>query len=44
MKTRYRMVDTSTLKGLRLAERLHQNGWRMLRVGLFMINFYKPGT
>lgn len=41
MKTKYRIVDTSTLKGLKLAERLHVNGWKMDRVGLFLVWFSK---
>ena len=43
MRTKYRTVDTSTLKGLQLAERLHTNGWKTARVGLFLIWFYKKG-
>jgi hypothetical protein len=41
MKIEYRTVDTSTLKGLKQAERLHQNGWKMGAQGLFSIQFYK---
>ena len=41
MPTKYKIVDTSTLKGLKEAERLHQNGWKMDRVGLFIIHFSK---
>ena len=41
-KTRYRTVDTSTLAGLRTAERLHAAGWKTYSVGLFLIKFYKP--
>lgn len=41
MKVKYRMVDTSTLKGLRTAERLKNNGWEVTRVGLFIIQFRK---
>ena len=41
MKTKYRNVDTSTLAGLRLAERLTRNGWITLHVGLFIIQFMK---
>jgi len=37
----YKTVDTSTLKGLRQAERLHQRGWTMGSSGLFTIQFYK---
>lgn len=39
--TKYRTVDVTTLKGLKLAERLHRNGWQMGRVGPFTIQFYK---
>lgn len=41
--TFYRTVDTSTLKGLKTAERLHQNGWKAYSVGLFIIKFMKRG-
>ena len=39
--TKYRRVDTSTLEGLKKAERLHRNGWKMDSVGLFIILFSK---
>jgi hypothetical protein len=39
---KYKTVDTSTLKGLKRAERLHQNGWKTASVGLFRIQFFKP--
>lgn len=35
----YKMVDTSTLKGLRAAERLKANGWQIYRTGLFLVYF-----
>jgi hypothetical protein len=35
----YRVVDTSTLEGLKTAERLHASGWRTVRTGLFLIWF-----
>lgn len=38
---RYRTVDTSTLAGVREAERLQANGWTTYRVGLFLIYFCK---
>lgn len=41
MKTEYKNVDTSTLKGLKQAERLHAQGWVTGRVGLFIIQFYR---
>ena len=39
--TQYKTVDTSTLKGLKQAERLHLNGWKQIRVGMFSIQFAK---
>ena len=39
MRYEYRTVDTSTLKGLELAERLKELGWTIDRVGLFLIWF-----
>ena len=39
MKTEYRTVDTSTLKGIQEAERLHIAGWRTVRCGLFLVYF-----
>lgn len=39
MKYEYRTIDTSTLKGLKLAEKLHMVGWKTDRIGLFMIWF-----
>lgn len=41
MTTLYKIVDTSTLKGLKQSERLHANGWKIYRTGLFLIYFYK---
>lgn len=41
MKFKYQTVDTSTLKGLKKAERLHQNGWKITNSGLFLIWFEK---
>lgn len=35
----YRTVSTHTLAGLREAERLHAQGWRIIRTGLFLITF-----
>jgi hypothetical protein len=40
---KYRMVDTSTLEGLREAERLHAAGWTIYASGLFLLYFYKRG-
>jgi hypothetical protein len=39
MSYEYRNVDTSTLAGLREAERLHTSGWTTVRVGLFIVMF-----
>jgi hypothetical protein len=38
---KYTTVDTSTLKGLERAERLKAKGWRIDRVGLFLVMFSK---
>lgn len=38
---KYRTVDTRTLEGLKLAERLKANGWRIIRTGLTLIYFEK---
>lgn len=32
MKYKYKRVDTSTLKGLRRAERLHARGWKPISI------------
>jgi hypothetical protein len=39
MRYEYRTVDTSTLKGLKSAERLKESGWTIDRIGLFLIYF-----
>ncbi len=39
MKFEYRTIDTSSLKGLKQAERLHVTGWKIIRTGLFLIYF-----
>ena len=39
--TKYKTVDTSTLKGLKQAETLHNQGWITYRVGLYLVYFYK---
>lgn len=41
MRTEYRTADTSTLAGLKLAERLHTSGWTTVSVGLFRIQFMR---
>lgn len=35
----YKTVDTRTVQGIRQAERLKENGWRIIRSGLFSIQF-----
>ena len=40
-KTEYRTVDTSTLKGLKEAERLHTSGWTQYSVGLFIVKYFR---
>lgn len=37
----YRTVDTSTLEGLRRAERLQADGWTIFSAGLFIVKFCK---
>ena len=39
--TQYKTVDTSTLAGLKEAERLQRFGWTLYSVGLFLLKFYK---
>ena len=39
--TQYKRVDTSTLKGLKQAERLKSRGWKIIQTGLFTILFEK---
>lgn len=41
MSTQYRTVDTSTIAGLREAERLKANGWIIQRAGLFLVYLVK---
>lgn len=43
-KTEYRTVDTTTLAGLKQAERLHAAGWTTERAGLFHIRFKRVTT
>lgn len=40
-KTEWKTVDTSTLEGLKQAEKLHTSGWTTYSVGLFIVKFYK---
>jgi hypothetical protein len=39
MKFEYRTVDTSTIDGIEKAERLQARGWRIIRTGLYLIQF-----
>lgn len=41
MAIEYKNVDTSTLRGLKEAERLHRAGWKTASVGLFRVRFYR---
>lgn len=38
---KYKTVDTKTLKGLIEAERLKENGWKIISVGFYEIIFEK---
>jgi hypothetical protein len=45
MRFDYKTVDTSTLEGLKEAERLHQTeGWKIIRTGLFLIQFERKNA
>lgn len=44
MKFKYKTVSTRTLKGLKQAERLKNNGWKIGAVGWESIDFWKPET
>jgi len=38
--TKFVTVDTSTLEGLKKAERLHTSGkWKIIRSGLYLVQF-----
>lgn len=39
----YKTVDTSTLAGLKRAEWYKAHGWKIIRTGLFIIQFAKKG-
>ena len=39
---KYKSIDTSTLSGLKAAERLQSNGWRIYRTGLFRVWLCRP--
>ncbi len=38
---KYKIVDTSTLAGLKRAEWYHARGWKIHSFGLFLITFSK---
>ncbi len=38
---KYRTVDTSTMRGLKTAERLKDSGWKIVRTGLHLVYFAK---
>ncbi|MFA5049045.1 MAG: hypothetical protein WC516_08530 [Patescibacteria group bacterium] len=40
-KYKYRTVDTRTLKGLKTAETLKRNGWKVITHGVTTIQFEK---
>lgn len=40
-KITYKTVDTRTVKGLKIAERLQSQGWKVGYVGFYTIQFYK---
>jgi hypothetical protein len=43
-RLQYRTVDTRTLQGLKTAERLKDNGWRIISTGLFLIQFERKAV
>ena len=38
---KYKTIDTRTIKGIKQAERLQANDWKIIRSGLFSIQFEK---
>ena len=40
-RTEYKTVDTSTLAGLKHAERLLEAGWKIVRSGLSLVYFQR---
>ena len=40
-KYEYKSIDTSTIEGIKEAEKLHESGWKIVQVGLFTILFEK---
>jgi hypothetical protein len=43
MKLKYKRVDTSTVEGIRQAERLVALGWKVIQIGLFILLLEKRG-
>lgn len=43
-RTQYRTIDITTLKGLKTADRLVGNGWRIVRNGMFSVQLEKRPT
>jgi hypothetical protein len=41
MKTEYKTIDTSTIKGIEESEKLLKNGWTIYRSGLFLVYLMK---
>lgn len=41
MKFKYRIVNTKTLEGLKEAEKLKRNNWKIINIGLYEIIFEK---
>jgi len=39
MKTKYKSINTKTLKGLKEAEKLQKTGWKIINMGLYIITF-----
>ena len=42
MKYEYRSVDTKPLEGLKEAERLQAEGWKIIGSGLYLVQFERP--
>jgi hypothetical protein len=42
MQFEFKTVDTSTMQGIQLAERLKAEGWIIGSIGFYTIQFYKP--
>ena len=39
MKYQYKTIDISTLKGIEEAEKLQNNGWKIINFGLYLLIF-----